>query len=116
MYRHLLLHSFDRIKEWSLKKTLREIAALLSSKLDSDRRCDFGRLPRLSMPVHFRSFYLNQKGTMVASSQELAQIARAIMKHQEGQDGSPLVKMVSATLGLTHNQTYNARASHTMVS
>ncbi len=53
---------------------------------------------------------------MVASSQELAQIARAIMKHQEGQDGSPLVKMVSATLGLTHNQTYNARASHTMVS
>jgi Ca2+-binding EF-hand superfamily protein len=103
------------VKPWSLKRTLREIAALLSSKLDSDLRSDVNRTLRLSLPVHFRSYYLNLKGTMVASSQELAKMVKAIMKHQEGADGSPLVKLVAAMLGLTHHQTYNARSSHTML-
>ena len=103
------------VKIWSIKRTLREIAALMSSKLDSDRRCDYAQIPRLSMPTHFRSFYLNHEGTMHGAMSKLATVATAIMKHQEGPEGSSLIKIVAAMLGLTHSTTFNARCSHVMI-
>ena len=103
------------VKIWSIKRTLREIAALMSSKLDSDRRCDYAQIPRLSMPTHFRSFYLNHEGTMHGAMSKLATVATAIMKHQEGPEGSSLIKIVAAMLGLTHSTTFNARCSHVML-
>ena len=79
------------VKHWSLKRTLQELSPVLSTKIDSDRRCDAVKIRRQSLPEHFKSFYLKQEGTVTSSLQKLGKVIHDIMHHlneSESKDSS----------------------------
>ena len=130
--------SKKRVKHWSLKRTLQELSPLLSSKVDSDRRCDSVKQRRHSLPEHFHSFYLKQEGTMTDALSMLGKVVHSIMHHldpsskkthkKKGKKGkqndtkdeelfqpSPMITIVTTALGLVRTNIYSARISHAML-
>ena len=124
-------------KPWNLKRTMREVAALFASKVDSDRRCDYARRPRLAMPDHCKSYYLTTEGTTLGACQMMTRLATAVNFHAVDAKGArnshstsfrdggaehdtplvtkSLVKIMAAALGITHSAIFTARTGHTLL-
>lgn len=105
-------------KPWKLKRVLRELAALFSTKVDSDRRCDYARTQRLSMPQHCRAYYLTLEGTMQSASNALSRLIFSVNYHAnvlDSSEASPLTQIFAATIGLTNSATFTARTGHVLI-